>query len=203
MLLLFYIISAINISLIQRTILANLSNIIPADNFEWLSGSRKHYLYLSLCLIAALITSWLKIVPLFFLWIFTFTITSFYTECEPLHILFASSENMKKLLRSKIIRHSILLIMIFAPVLIINSFFHPEMTFINIAFILVEIILLAFSILLKYTSYQPDENLNGNSILISLATIGVIIPFLLPVPLIMCFRNYRKAIKNLNRYFND
>jgi hypothetical protein len=60
-----------------------------------------------------------------------------------------------------------------------------------------------FAILLKYAAYSPNDNLSQNSVLFFFGFLGSIIPFLLPLPLIMNIRNYKKAVTNLNRYFHD
>ena len=199
----FYIIANIRINLKKRTMFPHLSKIISSENFEWISGLRKNYISILICLLLAIITCWIRIVPLIFLWFFITVAASFYQECESLQILFASSDSSKKMLKGKIINHSKLIVIIILPFLIVNSIFNPGMILINIAFLLVQITLLIFAILLKYTTYTPNENLKGNSILLATASLGTFIPFLLPIPIIMCFRNYGKAVRNLKFYFND
>lgn len=199
----FYVISNIKINLKQRTMFPHLSKIISPQNFEWLSGLRKNLISFLILFVLAAITSWIRILPLVFLCFIMLTVTSFYQECESLQILFASSPSPQKMLKQKIVSHTKFILIIFIPILIVNSVFNPDFILINVAFLLIQITILIFSILLKYTTYMPNENLKGNTVLLSAVTIGSLIPFFLPIPLIMCFRNYSKAIKNLNFYFND
>lgn len=198
-----YIISLIKINQTNKTYCASLSGIVHSTNFEWISGIRKHALYLFVFAGLALTTCWLKIVPLFFLWMFTAIVSSFYFECEPLQLLFASDKKSKQFLKLKVQNHSKLLLAVYCPVLLINSIFHPDAIWIIVLFIIVQLTFLAFAILLKYSVYSPNDNLNHNSVVLSISFIGSIIPFLLPVSFIMCVRNYRKAVKNLDSYFND
>ena len=199
----FAIIVPIQFSIKQKTAIPTLSKLIPAYNFEWIGGVRKNYIFLTLCVLLALGTSWLKLFPLIPLWLFTCITIAFYQECEPLYILFAHSRTSKHFLATKIKRHCAMLITVLLPILIINSYFNPEMAWINLIFLIVELSLLVFAILLKYSTYSPNDKLSGNNILISFACVGTLIPFLLPIPLIMSIRNYGRAVNNLNSYFYD
>lgn len=196
-------IANITTSLKVRTLFPKLSNIISTKNFEWLSGIRNNYFGLLLFIVLAVATSPLRIVPLIFLWLIVGAICGFYLECESLQILFSSKSSSKEFIKKKIFEHSKLLLFILVPVLILNSIFNPELILINIAFLLIQLATIIFAILLKYSIYLPNENIKGNSILMAFVSICTFIPFLLPVPLIMCFRNYGKAVKNLNHYLND
>jgi hypothetical protein len=198
-----YFIANIKTNLKQRTVFPQLSKILSSQNFEWLSGIRKNYIGFFIFLLLAYITCWIRILPLVFLWLITTAVASFYQECESLQILFAPSVSPKNLLKKKILKSIKFLAMMFIPILILNSIFNPEFILINIIFLLIQITILIFAILLKYTTYTPNENLKGNTVVLSMVSIGSLIPFLFPIPLIMCFRNYSKAIKNLNFYFND
>lgn len=199
----FFLISLFNINFKIKTQLPWLSNIIPPSNFEWLSGVRKYSIYFFLFAILAASTCLIKIVPLFFLWLFTAVVSSFYYECEPLQVLYASAKNPHQLLGLKAKKHSMMMLYLFLPVLIINSIIHPDAILINVVFLIVQLTFLIFAIFIKYSLYSPNEDLKQNSVLLSIAFLGSIIPFLLPVQFIMCIRNYKKAIKTLNIYFND
>lgn len=197
----FYVIANIKINLKQKTMFPHLSKIISPQNFEWLSGLRKNLILFMIFFALAAITCWIRILPLIFLWFIVISITSFYQECESLQILLASHTTPKKTLNQKIWNHSKYLLIILLPILVVNSIFNPGLILVNLVFLLVQFTVIIFAILLKYTTYSPNENLTGNVILVSAVTIGALIPFLLPIPLIICFRNYSKSVKNLNNYF--
>lgn len=199
----FYVISNIKINLKQKTMFPHLSKIIPAQDFEWLSGLRKNLISFLILFALAAITCWVRILPLIFLWLIVISITSFYQECESLQILLATPGTPKKIIQRKIWNQSKYLLIILLPILVVNSIFNPGLILVNLVFLLVQFTIIVFAILLKYTTYSPNENLTGNVILVSAVTIGALIPFLLPIPLIMCFRNYGRSVKNLKSYFND
>lgn len=203
LLLIFYCIATIRIKKISKTFLPGVSKFIRSNNFEWISGVRKNSIFLLIIYFLALSTSWMEIVPLVFLLLITAVISSFYYECESLQILYASAENGKDLLKTKIRNHSLQLLILFSPVITINSIIHPGIIWINILFVSLQLLFLIFAILLKYAVYSPNDNLSQNSILFFFAFLGSIIPFLLPLPLIMNIRNYKKAKANLNHYFHD
>jgi hypothetical protein len=147
--------------------------------------------------------SWFRILPLLLLWFITVSIASFYTECEPLHILKEGNFSSNRLLNRKLMRHSKYLLLLFSPLLVINTIFNPEFWILNIIFIPIQLSLMCYAICLKYSTYIPNKKPIGNSIILSLVSLGSIIPYLLPIPLLMAVFTYRKAKMNLNNYLND
>ncbi|MEO9022056.1 MAG: hypothetical protein ABI237_00175 [Ginsengibacter sp.] len=198
-----YIIANTRISIKRKTRFPHLSKIISSQNFEWLSGLRKNLIQILILWLLAAIFCRIRILPLIFLWFIMLSVISFYQECESLQILLASSSSPKKLLKRKIINHTRFILLIFIPILIVNSIFNQDLILINIIFLLIQITTFIFAVLLKYTTYVPNKSLKGNTILLSIVSIGTLIPFLLPIPLFMCFKNYGKSVKNLKTYFND
>lgn len=198
-----FLIAYIKAGFQQRTRFPHLSNFISPQNFEWLSGLRKNLVPVLLLWVLALITCRVRIFPLIFLWLIIVTATSFYQQCESLQVLFASSHTPRQLIMQKTRHATALTLIFFVPILVINGIFNPSLILVNTIFLFVQITIIVFAVLLKYTTYLPNENLKGNTILMSMVTIGALIPFLLPIPVIMCFRNYGKSIKNLKYYFDD
>lgn len=187
----------------QKTYFKNLSSIILPSNFEWLSGFRKSFYYLIPLYVLALCFSWFRIVPLCLLWCITVAITSFYNECEPIQILRESGLSTKGFLKNKLFQHSKYLIILYVPILIINTIFNIDYWEVNLLFIPIQISLICFAICLKYSSYIPNQNSIANNVTLSLVALGSIIPYLLPIPLIMTFEYYHKAKNNLEQYLND
>ena len=147
--------------------------------------------------------SWFRILPLFLLWFITVTIVSFYTECEPLHILKRDDLSAKIFLQQKLMKHSKYILLLYIPVLVINTFFNIEYLVLNLLFIPIQLALVWYAICLKYSGYEPNKNSIGNSILLSLVSVGSIVPYLLPIPLLMAIGTYGKAVRNLKNYLND
>ena len=193
----------ISYSLKKQTHLKNLSQLIPAYNFEWISGIRKSYAILFLLYIAALSLSWFRILPLILCWLITVIITSFYSECEPINMLKEGGQNSNHFLRKKLVQHSKLLLLIFLPITIINFAFNPEYYLLIPLFLLMQLVLLWFAICIKYSMYRPLRNSSANNILLSFVTLGSVLPFLLPIPLLMTLFYYHKAKSNLIYYLND
>lgn len=180
----------------------NPSRFIKADNFELISGIRKYYLGFIFIYLLAIAFCWLSFLPLFFLWILTTLIISFYQECESLNVLKVSSDTAAEFLKNKIFSQAKFLVLLYSPVLIINMFFNSEYWFVNIVFLFLQLLILFFAILYKYNVYEPNKNFSESAIIVSFVSISGLIPFLLPIPLVMCLRNYSKAIKNLKTYIH-
>jgi hypothetical protein len=189
--------------LLQKTYFRNISSIIPASHFEWISGFRKSFLLLIPLCILAIGFCWFKILPLFLLWFITFIITSFYNEFEPVHILREGGYSSKRFLRQKLYQHSGYLLLLYTPVLLINTIFNFEYWIVNLLFIPVQLSLLCFAICFKYSVYEPSKNLTAGSLILTMVSLCALIPYLLPVPLVMTFIYYRKAKNNLDNYLND
>lgn len=187
----------------QKTHFASISSLIPAVNFEWISGFRKSFGMLIPLYLLTIGLSWFRILPLFILWIITVSIAAFYTECEPLHILKEGNLSSKKLLKRKLIRMAKYILILYVPVLVINTIFNPEYWILNLLFIPLQISLVGYSVCLKYSSYEPNKNAIGNNVILSVVSLGSLIPYFLPVPMLMGIFTYEKAKTNLNNYLND
>lgn len=198
----FFACATLRLNLKQRTILPNLSKIISSKNFEWLSGVRNNITAVSILLLLAFATSWLRIVPLIFLWLFITTLMAFYQEGESLQILYATPGSPRRILWLKIKSALKLVLFIFIPVLVVNIIFHPELLLLDTAFLIMQLTMVVFTVLFKYTTYVPNEINKGNSVLLASLSIASLVPYTFPLPLLMCIRNYGKAVKNLNYYFD-
>ncbi len=187
----------------QKTYFTTISSIIPASDFEWISGFRKSFGILIPLYIVAIGLSWFRILPLFILWSITVSIASFYTECEPLHILKEGDPSPTELLKHKLTRMMKYIFILYLPVLVINTIFNPEYWILNLLFIPLQMSLVGYSVCLKYSSYEPNKNAIGNNVLLAIVSLGSIIPYFLPIPLLMSVFTFGKAKKNLNIYLND
>lgn len=198
-----YGIAHIRATPVARAGMLFLSGIIAPRDFEWLGGIRKSaaaffFLYLAACGLC-----WLQFAPLICLWLLTVQITSFYLECEPMALLWSNAGTPVQLLHSKIRRQGLMLLVLSAPVLFCHSLFCPDMTLINLCFLIAQLLLLVFAILMKYATYEPGRLMSGNQLLLGLAAISIVIPFLLPVPVLLSIRNYRRALARLKTYTYD
>ena len=193
----------IKLEIKHRTIFKNLSSIFPASNFEWISGCRKNYIsFITLYSLAAGFC-WFRVLPLILLWLLTSVITTFHNECESIQILREDNKVPDKFLLNKLFINGIYMLIVYAPLLVINTIFNFEFLFINILFLFVQISLLSFAICLKYSAYKPNKNHNGNTIPLAIVSFSSLLPYLLPIPIIFSVVYFVKGTNNLKQYLND
>ena len=198
-----FIASFIDITFNQTTKIKNLSKYIPPNNFEWIGGVRKNLYLILFIYILALALCFLNFVSLFLLWFLSTIILSFYIECEPLNLLLLNEEKPGRFLIKKTKEHAKIFIFFTLPILIAYTIFNFETFWITVFIFCCFLINLFFGITLKYSSYQPNEKLVVNNTLMAIAQTGIIIPFLIPIPLLMSLRNYQRAKENLSNYLDD
>jgi hypothetical protein len=198
-----FLVPFLKFTLKQKTYFTTISSFIPATDFEWISGFRRSFGYLIPLYLLALGLSWFRVFPLLILWFISVTIASFYTECEPLHILREGDFSSAELLKRKLIRMVKYMLILQIPVLAINTIFNPEFWLLNLFFIPLQVSFLSYAVCLKYSSYEPNKNAIGNNVVLSVISLGSIIPYFLPIPLLMAVFTFGKAKMNLNNYLND
>jgi hypothetical protein len=187
----------------QSTGLFFLSRIIPSTHFEVLSGCRQNYIFFWLIALYILATGlcWVRGLPLFLLWLMTTAISSFFGEYEPLDILRKDLQlSSNQFLNQKLMLYLIPLSIIYTPILIANTLFHPDLGIINGLFLILQLLSFNFAILHKYATYYPKAYFNTNNPILILVGMCNLIPYLMPVVLLLDIKYYLKAIKNLDNY---
>ncbi len=188
----------------QKTIFKRISTIFPsAHSLEWISGFRTSFLTIIPLYILALATCWMRFLPLLLLWFITTALLNFYNEHEALHILKAQHTHARDFLNQKIKKHCFYIACFYLPILVLNSIFNPDFIDINALFLLVQFALIIFAITAKYSSYVPAQQNIASNITVAIVSIGSIVPYLLPLPVIFAIVYYKKALQNLNNYFHD
>lgn len=177
--------------------------LAPAACFEWISGIRKNFIPLAFLYFLAFALVYFKFASLVVLWLIIGIVAGFYFECESVQILICEQKNAGQFVRHKIHSHLRLMLLYFAPVVVVYTIFHPEHYWLSAAFLCVCSINLVFFVVIKYAAYKPNENLNANSIFTVIAIMSVFIPVLLPIPLLMSVRGYYRSISNLKEYLYD
>ncbi|MFA7379527.1 MAG: hypothetical protein WC150_03650 [Bacteroidia bacterium] len=183
-----------------NTSLPHLSRLIPAKHFELLSGVRANWKWMLPLYLACIGLCWVRILPLLLLWFLIMTVTSWYTIYEPLHMLRAQGLNARKIILGKCLQHGGLLFMFQAPVVVLQVIFQPDLWWMALFYIPMLWCIIALSICLKYSTYSASETQSANNIIMSLVSLGVLLPFILPVPVLMLVVYYRKAVHNLTLY---
>lgn len=184
----------------DRVKLKTISKLFGSAAFEYIAGFRRSFYYLIPLYGAAVVFSWFRIFPLIFLWAITVIVTSFYNECEPLNLLRERCKNPQRFLWFMFLMHSKYLIILYSPILVINAVFNKGFWLINVLFLFLQMSLLLLALTLKYSCYIPNENHEKNKIVLSIASLGAIVPYFLPVPLFGSALYFTKAVKNLNRF---
>jgi hypothetical protein len=186
-----------------KAVLKHLSLLIPASNFEWISGIRKQYVTFMGLYLIALAFCWVRILPLFLLWLLTIIISSFYLENEPVHILREGNKTVRKFLLDKIKVNIKYLLILYSLPVIINAIFVREFLIIILLFIPVQVALVCFAVTLKYSTYKPQTNLLGNNVAFSIVAMLSVMPYFLPIPAILAIVYFYRAENNLKTYLHD
>jgi hypothetical protein len=187
----------------RRAYFKKLTRVISVQDFEWVSGVRKSFGVLIPAYVLATGLSWFRFAPLILLWIVSMTLVSFYSETEPLHILRASAGKPASFLKTKFRKLSVKLTVLYAPVLFINSLFNPEYWEVNALFFVGQIGLLCLAVCIKYTFYEPGQMRKITNPTLSVIALTTLIPYLLPLTLLIWMEYYSRAKQNLSLYLYD
>lgn len=187
----------------HKAVFKHLSRLIPASNFEWISGIRKQFIPFISFYLLAVAFCWVRILPLILLWLLTIIISSFYLENEPLHILREGNKRANRFLLNKIKSNIKYILILYLFPVIINAFFVREFLMITLFFIPVQIALVCFAVSLKYCTYKPQTSQLGNNIAFSIVALLSAMPYFLPIPVILSIVYFYKAENNLKTYLHD
>ena len=186
-----------------KVFLKNLSSVIPPSNIEWLSGIRKQFFPIVILYLLAFAFCWFNMLPLFLLWFLTVLLTSFYTESESIQVLREGAPTPRELLLRKWKVCTNYVILLYTPILLVNTICHVEYLFVNLLFIPTQLALLYFGITLKYASYRPNKSHHGNQIPLAIVSMCSVLPYLIPIPAILSIVYFYKAKDNLKKYLHD
>ncbi|HNP47453.1 MAG TPA: hypothetical protein PKK99_00255 [Bacteroidia bacterium] len=177
--------------------------LVPMSFFEWRSGLRKHGTFIFIVYAFAIGLSGLTLVSLFVLLLVSMSFSSFYSDGESAAVINAESLSPQQFLKHKLKTHVIACTMFFIPGLLIYLFRHPHDWIYVLLASLIFIINVSYFILIKYSFYRPDEKLAAGSVWVAILFASTLIPFLLPLPLMIIVRNYSVAKNNLKLYVDD
>lgn len=186
----------------HRVVFKNLSSIIPASRFEWISGIRKQYVAFISLYLAAVVFCWVRILPLALLWLLTILISSFHLENEPVHILREGNKTAGKFLSGKLKINITYMFILYSFPVVMNAIFVREFLPVSLLFIPAQVALLCFAITLKYSTYKPQTNPLGNSLAFSIIALLSAVPYLLPIPALLSIVYFFKAENNLKSYLH-
>jgi len=181
----------------------SMGNFLPYKYFEWRSGLRQYGLAISVLLLVGLGLSFLPWVVPLVLFFLTLNTSVFYLFGESKELLVACGKSPGHLIGSKIKGHLKLFYTMVSPLVLLSVIFHHDTTSLLVLLYVLVISLFAGTnaILFKYVSYTPGARFDNNTLLQGLMLAFFLVPFLMPVPILMAFINYRRSLKNLKTYF--
>lgn len=170
--------------------------------FEWITGIRRSFIALvPVYLIVTCFSFKLLVAPIGIIVLALF-ISGFYYEGESRELIEVFAKSPKEFIWRKIKMACTQLVCIALPILLISLIFQTETWFYNIIALVLSALILAITIILKYSLFAENSNLNKNGNITAINIAGILLPIIWPLPLIMGIIHYRKALKKLKPYFN-
>ncbi len=197
---------AIGIAFLKPSItslrIKTFTSFIPSQHFEWIGGVRKQFYLLLLLALLSCILSPVKLFATVGLFLLNTSLLSFYVLHEPLLMLNPKRLSVTDFLKEKIQFVIKVIAILNIPILVVNSFFQPDVWVFNLVFLLGFFALATATIHIKYADYTPNETI-GFKIDYLILYAGIFLPYFLPIGIFVLFSNRKKAIANLNYYLHD
>ncbi len=176
---------------------------LPNDAFEWRSGMRKNLPFLLLIFLTGIGFSFLTgAVPLAIFAYGVFPI-KFYEKGEPVQMLIAGEQSAMRLMLQKFRMHFVIFSLLTLPLITAFLIFHLEYWYIVLAEYILFLSLHLFFIVLKYAFYIPNEKPAAVEVFTAVGTVGIVIPFLLPIVWVLTVWMFFRAKSNLKPYLHD
>jgi len=176
---------------------------IPDENFEWKAGTRKYLLLFMVLWPVGFLTSFFTASVPVILFILSAVVLSFYQKSEPLSILLAGELStvpfLKKKVKSQLLSFSVLVL----PLVLSFIIFHPRFYYIPVLEYVLFVILIIYTLLLKYAFYQPDKESGAIKVYSWIGAFCLFIPVFIPVILILSVKFLFQASNRLNFYLHD
>lgn len=178
-----------------------ITKYFPGD-YILISGLRKYGLALSFVYVFALLLSPLKLFPLAGLFICNMICFSFFETNESIQMLQSLGKAPKHFLAAMSYTAMFRLIVLNAPVLIINSLFHCDMLWVNVFFVVYTILMLLTVIAMKYANISYYSKVNPYQVKLLIMCLGLFMPYLMPLAIIFYLQSRAEALKNLKHYLH-
>lgn len=177
--------------------------LIPDENFEWKSGIRKYLLLFIVIWPVGLFTSFFVASVPIAIFILGAVVLSFYEKPESLQMLIAGELNTKRFLMKKVKSQLLYFSILILPLVLSFIIFHPRYYYIPLLEYLIFIILIIYTILLKYAFYQPANKSGAIQIFTMIGSFCLFIPVFIPVILLLSIKFLFQASHKLKFYLND
>lgn len=176
---------------------------LPNQAFEWKAGVRKNLPFLLLIFLAGIGFSFLTgAVPLAIFALGVFPI-KFYEKGEPVQMLIAGEQSAMRLMLQKFRTHFSIFSFLSLPLIIAFLLFHFEFWYIVLAEYVLFLSLHLFIIVIKYAFYLPNEKPAAVEVFTAVGTVGIVVPFLLPIVWVLTVWMFFRAKSNLKPYLHD
>jgi hypothetical protein len=171
--------------------------------FEWISGLRRYFIIIIPLYLLILAFSFKEYVAPAGLIILSILVSGFYYFGESREFIELYSFNYKTFLFQKIRQSMQYLLVLFIPIIFISLIFQFGTWYYIIGAVIIAFLIQIITIIFKYALFTENQDLGRNGLIVSINIICILLPFLWPLPIIMCIRYYFKAQTNLKKYLND
>jgi hypothetical protein len=177
-----------------------ITNLLPIELFEWKSGLRKIYFAPVLFYILSYVGTVIPYLPMVLLFFCSTSVASFYDDNESVDLLTRFGDSGKNIFNTKSKIHMKYLLLLYLPVMVVSSIFHPENIWIHIAFLMSQVLLIGFLLTSKYKHYTPQYNPMKNSNFTAVMVLLSAFPlfFFIPGLYFVIFRS--KAINRIQQF---
>lgn len=177
--------------------------LIPAQRYEWRSGIRQTFWWMLFLHISMLAFAFQPAVLAVIILLYTFAILSFHDTCEPRNFIEQWNGTAATYLASQIKQNIIIFSISLLPALLLCLLFQGKLIWLPLWVMLNSFVIIAFSIYLKYSMYQPNSRLYANQIIYFIIIFSYLLPFLTPVILLFGVYYRRSAIQQLKPLLDD
>lgn len=198
-----YGITHLNITIQKKSYNNQLLKWIPMTAFEWKAGFRQYqFILIPLWITAVLSSFFMGSVPIA-IFIIGVIPLNFFEKGEPIPMIIAFEMDTKSFLWSKIKTQILIYSCIVVPLILISLVFHLEYWYIPVTEFIIFLFLNIYFILTKYAFYEPNKKSPAATTFGGLGTVSALIPFFLPVIILLSIWFYIKSTKKLNLLLHD
>ena len=197
------IVSFINFSAKKSGINSVFQRIIPDNNFEWKAGVRRYYFLFVGVWIAGFASSYFMAGVPIAIFVLGVLVISFYEKSESLQLLLANELGAGKFLAFKMRMHLSAFTILIVPLVLAYIVFNPQYYYIPLVEFLIFVILLIYTILLKYAFYRPDADSSAIQVFSMIGIVCLFVPVFLPIVLLLSIKFFFRAKQNLNFHLDD
>jgi hypothetical protein len=170
--------------------------------FEWNSAFRQTHLFFGFIYLIIVSFSFKGYVAHIGIILLSAIISGCYFYGEPRLFIEVFANSAREFIFRKILLNYKYLGILYMPIVAISLISQTEMWYLLLIALFIGFIIQFLAIVFKYGLFRENSDLERNAMILYTSVIGVLLPFIWPLPVFMGIRYYRKAIKNLTPYFH-